>query len=165
MRIAQLKEGSVDRDAALFGKKPLDRLDALDHPITLRRRLDSEHVRVGRERAGTASEDDAPTGDLIEHRETVRDIERMVIRHADDARSQHDPLGACGSDGHEDLRRRDNLPSGGVMLADKGFIEAEFIEPFDQFQVALEGERGIFADPMERGHEDAEFHAVSSWCA
>src|SRR5208283_3034882 len=62
---------------------------------------------------------------------------------------------------HENLRRRDDLPSGGMMLADESPVVAQFIEPFDQLQIALESQRRVFTDTMERGHENAEFHDAS----
>ena len=48
------------------------------------------------------------------------------------------------------------------MLADPGFVVAEGVEVFDQFDIALEGEGGVFADAVEGGEEEAEFHALGS---
>src|ERR1700687_3615158 len=49
-----------------------------------------------------------------------------------------------------------------MMLADKGFFEAELVERFDQLHVAFEAERRILADAMEWGHENSELHNLSS---
>ena len=48
------------------------------------------------------------------------------------------------------------------MFADPGLIVAELVEPLDQFQIAMQCERGIVADPVERRQEDAEAQAVVS---
>jgi hypothetical protein len=48
-----------------------------------------------------------------------------------------------------------------MMFADEGLVIAKLVEPFDQLHIALESERRIFADPVKRGHEDAEFHVCS----
>ncbi len=44
------------------------------------------------------------------------------------------------------------------MLADKDFVVAGAVEPFDEFEVALETKRGVFARAMEWRHENTEFH-------
>ena len=74
------------------------------------------------------------------------------------SRSDHYPLGPRRRDRHEYFRRRDDFPAGRVMLADKRLVEPQFVDPFDELHVALEGQRRIFTDAMEWGHEDAEFH-------
>ncbi len=56
--------------------------------------------------------------------------------------------------------RGDQLPAGGMVLADPGLVVAEVIEPLEQFDVAADGQRGVLAQPMERGEEDAEFQAA-----
>jgi hypothetical protein len=48
------------------------------------------------------------------------------------------------------------------MLADKDFVVAGAVEPFDEFEVALETKRGVFAGAMEWRHENAEFHRDGS---
>jgi hypothetical protein len=47
-----------------------------------------------------------------------------------------------------------------MMLADPRLVVPEMIEPLDQLHVAGEGERGILANPMEGGQEDAELHSA-----
>jgi hypothetical protein len=48
-----------------------------------------------------------------------------------------------------------------MMLADERLFVAELVEPLDQLHVALEAERRIFADAVEWGHENSEFHHFS----
>jgi hypothetical protein len=48
-----------------------------------------------------------------------------------------------------------------MMLADEGFVIAQFVEPLDQLHVSLERQSGVLADTMKRGHEDSEFHFFS----
>jgi len=47
------------------------------------------------------------------------------------------------------------------MLADPGFVEAEVIQPFDQLDVAANGERRIVSDAMKRSEKDAEDHTLA----
>src|SRR5262249_20269656 len=82
----------------------------------------------------------------------------MVIGQARHAGAEPDVLGALDGGADEDLRRRDQLPAGRVMLADPGFVVAEPVEPLEQFHVAREREVGIFAEAVERREEDAEGH-------
>jgi hypothetical protein len=43
-----------------------------------------------------------------------------------------------------------------MMFADPGFIVTKLIEPLDQFQIAVDRQRGVVADPVKRSQEDAE---------
>src|SRR5687767_2980266 len=45
------------------------------------------------------------------------------------------------------------------MLADPDLVVTEVVEPLDELHVPREGQRGVLADAMERGQEDAELHA------
>jgi hypothetical protein len=48
-----------------------------------------------------------------------------------------------------------------VVLADPGLIEVELIQVLDQLEVLVQGQGRVFADAVvERGHEDAELHAL-----
>ena len=44
------------------------------------------------------------------------------------------------------------------MFADESFFVSEFIEPLDELHVAFETQGWIFADTMERRHENSESH-------
>ena len=45
-----------------------------------------------------------------------------------------------------------------MMFANERLFLAELIEPLDELHIALEAQSGVFANPVERGHEDTEFH-------
>ena len=122
-------------------------------------RLDAHHVGVGDERAGTAAEHGAAARHVVELHEALRHQERMVVGQARHARAEHDVLGALGGGGDEDLGRGDQLPAGRVVLADPHLVVAEVVEPLDQLHVAVEGQRRILADAVERCQEDAELHS------
>ena len=82
----------------------------------------------------------------------------MVVREADDAGAQAQVAGALGGGSHEYFRGGDGFPAGAVVLTNPGFIKTQVIQPLEQFEVALQGQGRVFADPVERGHEYAEFH-------
>ena len=58
----------------------------------------------------------------------------------------------------EHLGRGDDLVAGGVVLADPRLVEAEPVQGHDQVEVALDGQRRVLPDGVERGHEDSEAH-------
>ena len=62
--------------------------------------------------------------------------------------------------GDEDLRRRDDLAAGRVVLADPGFVPAQPVEVFDQPQIPFEGQRRVLPGGMERRHEDPESEPI-----
>src|SRR3984893_7081907 len=160
MGVVELEEGAVERDAALLGEEPHYRLDALDHPAALLGGIDAEHVRVRRQRSRTASKHHAPACQMVEQGIAVGDIERVMVGDADHARAEHYAARAPGGSGDENVRRRNDLPPRGMMLADEDLVVAGTVQPFDKFEVALEAERGVFAGAMERRHENAEFHPI-----
>ena len=160
MGVVEAEERAVERDAALLGEEPHYRLDALDHLAALLGRVDRQHVRVGCERARAASEHHAPARQMVEQCVAVRDVERVMVRDADHARAEHDAARAPCGGGDENVRRRNDFPSRGMMLADEDLVVAGAVEPFDEFEVALETKRGVFAGAMEWRHENAEFHPV-----
>ena len=51
-----------------------------------------------------------------------------------------------------------------MMLADPGLVVTQPVQMFDQFQIAMDAQRGVFVDRMKRREEDSvtEFdgHAV-----
>src|SRR5580658_553998 len=48
-----------------------------------------------------------------------------------------------------------------MMLADERLFVAELVEPFDQLHVALEAERGVFADAVKGRDKNSELHHFS----
>src|SRR5438128_1974442 len=83
----------------------------------------------------------------------------MVVGQAGDAGAEPDVARALGGGGDEDLGRGDQLPAGRVVLADPDLVVAEPVEPLDQLHVAVHRERGVFAEAVEGGEEDAELHS------
>jgi hypothetical protein len=81
--------------------------------------------------------------------------ERMMIGQRDDAGAQPDVARALGRCGEEHLGAGDDLEASRVMLADPGLVIVETVEMLDQFHVALDGERGVLAEGMERREKDA----------
>ena len=122
--------------------------------------LDPHHVGVGHEGAGPAAEHRAPARHVVELDEALGDQERMVVGQARDARAQHDVPRALGGGGDHDLGRGDQLPPRRVMLADPDLVVAQVVEPLDQLHVAVDGERRVLPDAVERSEEDAELHAA-----
>src|SRR3981189_3527158 len=72
------------------------------------------------------------------------------------AGAEFDSLGALGGGDQEHFRRRDRLPSGGVMLADPEFVVVKFVERLSEFEVALERELRMLPDWMMRREKHAE---------
>ena len=77
-----------------------------------------------------------------------------------DAGAEADVLGALRGGGDEDLGRGDDLVAGRVVLAEPGLVEAEVVEVLDQLEVALERQRRVLADRVERGQEDPELQSA-----
>jgi hypothetical protein len=65
-------------------------------------------------------------------------------------------LGALGRGRDEDLRCRDDLGAGGVVLADPGLVVAQLVEVLDQPQVAVDGAGRVLTRRVERGEEGSE---------
>ena len=83
------------------------------------------------------------------------DHQRVVVRQRDHAGAEPDALGALGRRGDEELRRRDDLEAGRVVLADPRLVVAEVVEPLDQLDVATDRQRRVFVQRVERCEEDA----------
>src|SRR3546814_13467525 len=80
----------------------------------------------------------------------------MVVGERAHPGAERDVRGARRRCGDEHLGGGDDLVAGRVVLADPGLVEAEGVEVLDQVEVALEGERGVLPDGVERCEEDAE---------
>jgi hypothetical protein len=46
------------------------------------------------------------------------------------------------------------------MFADPGFVVAQPVQPLEQLDIAIDRQRRVFPDPVERCQEDAELHAA-----
>ena len=121
--------------------------------------VNAEHVGVGGERAGADAEHGAPARHVVELRHAVGDHQRVVVRQADDAGAELDVLRPLRRRRHEQLRRGDSLPPGAVVFAYPRLVEVEIVEPLDQLEIPLVGDRRIFVLPVKRRHENAELHA------
>ena len=105
-----------------------DRLHRLFHARSLRVGRDAEHVRVGGELTGPASQHRAAAREVVEEHHAVGEHQRVVIGERADARAEPDVLRALGGDADEHLGRRDDLEAGRVVLADPDLVEAEPVE-------------------------------------
>ena len=120
----------------------------------------AHHVGVAGQRAGADAEQDAAVGHVVQLHHAVGHHQRMVVRQAHHAGAQLDAVGALGGGSDEHLGRRDDLPAGAVVLADPGFVETQLVEPLDQFEIAFHGQRGVFANAVERTEKDAKLHPL-----
>ena len=105
---------------------------------------------------GTHAEHDAAPGEVVEQDDAVGQDEGLVVGQGGDARAQPDVRGALRRGGDEHLGRRDDLEAGRVVFAEPGLVEAQAVQVLDQLQVALERQRRVLPDRVERGQEDAE---------
>ena len=80
----------------------------------------------------------------------------MMIGQRTDAGAQANMVRALGRGGNKHLGRGNNLQAGGMMLADPGFVIAQFIETHDQFQVAFKGEGGVLTRGVKRSHKNTK---------
>ena len=141
-----------------------DHVERLGHPIARGLRLDAHHQGIGCEQAGASAEHDPAPSHVVELDDAVRHVERVVIRERHDAGAEAEVLGPFGRGGDEDLGRVDRLHTGGVVLTDPGFREAQSVEHLQQLEIALEAQRGVLVEGVERCEEDAvpEIHAQSA---
>src|ERR1700733_1380353 len=137
-----MAEGLVGRE------QPQDNAEAFVHFVALRHRIDAEHDGVRRQRAGPDPEHRASVTQMVEHHDSLCDVERMMVRNRDDAGAELDSLGALGRGDQEHFRRRDRLPSRRMMLADPELVVVKLIEQFGEFEIALKLERRMLADRM-----------------
>ena len=88
-----------------------------------------------------------------------------MIRQRDNAGAEANPLGAFRDSRDHQLRRRDDLVSCRVMLADPRLIEADAIEMLDQVDIAADRKRRIFIDWVKGSEKDSRAQAVwsNSW--
>src|SRR6185436_8595281 len=130
-RVRQLEPLGLLRDGFAF-EQAQDHFDRLHHPVALLVDWDAHHHRVGRQQTGTYTEQHAAARLVVELDDAIRRGQRVVIRQRYHAGTELDALGAFSGRGDEELRRRDDLEAGGVVLADPRFFVAELVEPFDE---------------------------------
>jgi hypothetical protein len=118
--------------------------------------LNSDHDAVGRKGTGPKSKHGAPARQMIQQHQPFGYPEGIVVGDADDSGAKPDVPGPLGRRRDHQFRRGRDLGAGRVMFAKPGFVIAAAIEPLDQFQVALQGKRGVDPRLMERGEKDSE---------
>ena len=99
---------------------------------------------------------------MIEHRDAVGEFGRVVIGQQKTAGADADIFGLQQRLRHQQIRRGMRLPWRGVVLADPGFLVAEFIQPPQHLQVPVVA---LFQPALRRmrGHREiSEFHGYSS---
>src|SRR4029077_9658365 len=92
----------------------------------------------------------------------VRELRRMVIGQEEAAGAETDVFGLQERLRQQQIRRRGRLPTRGAMLADPGFLIAEFIQPPQHLKVPVVA---FFQPALRRmrGHRKiSEFHGHSS---
>src|SRR4029077_7319987 len=62
---------------------------------------------------------------------------------------------ALRGNGNEQLRRADQLPSGGVVLADPRLVEAQPVKPLHKLEIAVHAGGGVLVHRMKRRQENA----------
>ena len=135
-RVAHLEPVGLHGDRSVALEQRHDGGERLVHALALRHRLDAHHVRVGDERARPAAQHGAAARHVVELHEALGHHEGMVVGQAGDAGAEHDVAGALGRRRDGQLGRGDQLPAGGMVLADPGLVVAQVIEPLDQLHVA-----------------------------
>ena len=158
-RVDQLEPVGLHVDGAVLSEQGVDRFERFVHAQALGEGVDAHHGGVGGERAGADAHHGAAAGHVVELDHAVDGHQRVVVGQADDAGAEADVAGALGGGGDEDLGGGDQFPAGAVVLADPGFVVAELVEPFEQLEVAVHRERGVFPDAVEGRHEDSEVHS------
>ena len=161
---AELETGVAHREPlALVGdglaaEKRHHHVERLFHPRALRVGRDSQHVRVRGELAGADAEHRPAPGEVVEQDHPIRQHERMVVRERAHAGAEADLLRALRGHADEHLGRGDDLVPRRVVLTDPRLVEAPPVEVHDQVEVALDRQRRVLTDGVERGHEGSEAH-------
>ena len=98
----------------------------------------------------------------VERRHAVGQLGRVVIGQQEAAGAEADILGLQKRLRQQQIRRRMRLPGRGVVLADPGFLVAEFIEPSQHLKVPVVSLFQSALRRMRRHREISDFHGVSS---
>ena len=157
-RLVQLEPVAVVGDF-LAAQQRHQHVQRLVHHVALLGDRDAHHVGVRRERAGADPKHRPPAGHVVELVDPVGQHERVVVGQGRDPGAQPDVLGALGRRGDEHLGAGDQLIGRRVVLADPGLVIAELVQPLDQLQVALDRQRRVLVDRVERRDEGAEAQA------
>ena len=160
-RVAQVPSLVFERDGLVVGEQPGDNADPVFQQPAGLARLQPDHDAVGRQRARAEAEHHPPARQMVEQHDALRDPKRIVIRDADHAGAELDMPRAFRGSGNHDFRRGGKFGAGGVVFAEPRFVIAAAIEPLDQFEIALQGERRVDAGLVEWCEENAEAQALA----
>ncbi|MGY4256059.1 hypothetical protein ACVI1L_003127 [Bradyrhizobium sp. USDA 4516] len=126
--------------------------------VLSRHAVDIEHRPVARQPGGRDAEIEPPVREMIEHRDAVGELGRVMIRQQEAAGPDADVLGLQQRLRDQQIRRRMRLPGCGVVLADPGFLIAELVEPAQHLQVPVVALLQSALRRMRRHREVSEFH-------
>src|SRR5580658_2676229 len=104
----------------------------------------------------------AAAGHVVELDGAVGEDERVVIWQRHHAGAKANVLRTLGGGGDEHFRRTDDFEASGMMFANPGLMIVQLVEMLQQLHVALQRERGIFAESMKRSQENAAAQ-VAHW--
>jgi hypothetical protein len=121
-------------------------------------RVHREEVEVARQRADADAEHVAAARQVIEVRDAVRELHRMVVRQQVGAGTELDALGREQRLRDQEIGRRTRLPGRREMLADPRLREAERVEPAQLREVPCDPVEQRPLRRMRRHHERTEPH-------
>ena len=97
---------------------------------------------------------------MVELRRLAGDDGRMLVRQAEHAGAELDPLGLRYQRREEHEGRLDRLRGEREMLAEPDLVEADRVRAFDDFQVFLKERVVAPFEVLNRVHEHAELHGA-----
>ena len=125
-------------------------------PVALHHGIDAERAGVGGERAGARTEHRPAVRHVVELHHALGDVERVVVREADDAGAESDAVRPLRRRGEEHLGRGDHLPARRVVLAAPELVEAEPVEVGGELDVTLEQQGRVLSGRVVGGEERTE---------
>ena len=99
--------------------------------------VDVEHRPVAGQAARRHAEVEPTLREMVEHRDPVGELGRMMVRHQEPAGADAHARGLHQRLGHEQVGRGVRLPGRGVVLADPRFAEAELVGPAELLEIPL----------------------------
>ncbi|MGY4379655.1 hypothetical protein ACVWZ3_007294 [Bradyrhizobium sp. i1.3.6] len=120
--------------------------------------VDVEHRPVARQAASGDTEIEPALGEMIEHRDAVGELRRVVIGQQEAARPDANILGLHQRLRDQEVRRGIGFPGCGVVLADPGLLIAELVEPAHDLQVPVVSFLQAALRRMRRHREIADLH-------
>ena len=156
----QLVAGSLDRDRLVAAQQVHEHIDVGLQRLPGVGGVETQHDRVGGERAGTDAQHRPATGEVVQQYEPVGHVEGVVIGQRDHPGAQLDVLGDLRGMRDEHHRVADRLHPARVVLPEPGLVEAHPVEQLHQLDVALQRVRRVLPHRhVVRRQEDAESHS------